>query len=373
MALSLLSFFWSSALLHYRALAVLLRNVAPEDPPWFVRIGGYAVDEREREFHPPAGVLRGKLYIPRDCDRPPGLLLVHGIHHLGMNEPRSKSFARALASAGVLVLAPEIPELTDYRVVTSTIGEISACARYLADMTGRTVTGVIGISFAGGLALMAAADPKWQQSIGFVVAVGAHHDLTRVVRYYAGDQIRGPEGPPYSIPPHPYGARVFLYSYLDRLFSAQDLPLARDVFRTYLHDEHRLARSQAQELSADGKRLMLQLLDQKDHETLRRVLMPLLTAHEDNLKSVSPRGKLARLNAQVLLIHGADDPIVPATETPWLAREIPPYLLRQALVSPVIRHAEIEQKPAATEYLKLVRFIAELLALTYKEPAVKRR
>ena len=43
MALTFVSFFWSSSLLHYRALAVLLRNLSPEPPPWIARIGAYSI------------------------------------------------------------------------------------------------------------------------------------------------------------------------------------------------------------------------------------------------------------------------------------------------------------------------------------------
>jgi dienelactone hydrolase len=372
MALTLVTFFWSGALLYYRALAVLLRNVSPEHPSWIAKLATYAVDEEEREVSLPTGVIRARLYRPKGCENPPGLVLVHGIHHLGMNEPRNVSFARALASAGVLVLTPEMAELTDYRVEPSTIRDISACAEYMVSITGRTTTGVVGISFAGGLALLAAADPHYQKPIGFVVAVGSHHDLTRVLHFYAGDTVRGPDGTPYPIHPHPYGARVLIYSYLNELFSAQDLPMAHEALRAYLYDQHGQAKILAQQLSEDGKKIMLQLLDERDNTLVHRFLMLLLAEHESKLQNVSPHGRLARLKAQVLLIHGADDPVVPATETPWLAREIPQRLLRQSLVSPVLRHAEIEQKPTIKEYVKLVDFVADLLALTYKEPKKKR-
>lgn len=371
MALSLVSFFWSSSLLHYRALAVLLRIVYPEKPPWIARVGTYTLEEEQIELRLDTGAFRAKLYTPLESRNPPGLVLVHGIHKLGMNEPRSRSFARALASVGVSVLAPEIPELTDYRVEPSTINAISSFAAYLARATGRKATGVVGISFAGGLALIAAADPALQKPIAFVLAVGAHHDLARVVRYYAGETVKGPDGRRYDIPPHPYGARVLIYSYLDKLFTDQDRSVAREALRTYLHDQHKRARSLANELSEKGRELMLRILDHGDKKTVHDILISLLSANRDRLERVSPRGKLANLKAQVFLIHGADDPIVPATETAWLAREIPSGLLRQSLISPVIRHAEIEQKPKVGEYFKLVHFVADLLALTFKQPMVK--
>ena len=48
------------------------------------------------------GSVRARLYMPRGVAHPPGMVLVHGIHHLGIDEPRLVSF-RARRQAMVLL------------------------------------------------------------------------------------------------------------------------------------------------------------------------------------------------------------------------------------------------------------------------------
>ena len=43
-------------------------------------------------------------YAPQDVKNPGGIVLLHGVHHLGIEDPRLWNLARALAGAGVLVI-----------------------------------------------------------------------------------------------------------------------------------------------------------------------------------------------------------------------------------------------------------------------------
>ena len=54
-----------------------------------------------------AGPVFARLYTPTRHPHAPGLVVFHGVHHLGLNEPRLMSFARAMASCGLQVLTPE--------------------------------------------------------------------------------------------------------------------------------------------------------------------------------------------------------------------------------------------------------------------------
>ena len=73
----------------------------------------------------------------------------------------------------------------------------------------------------------------------------------------------------------------------------------------------------------------------------------------------SPR--VAALKVPVFLLHGEGDSVIPATETRWLAAEVPPALLRAALVSPAVVHVEIQGEPALSERWALVHFMTQVL------------
>src|SRR5262245_12280541 len=161
------------AVAHVRAASLLLRFADEHAAGGLADMGRHAVDEEQASLDTAFGPTRARLYIPRDAEGAPGLVLVHGVHRLGIDEPRLIRFSRAIASSGVVVMTPEVKEIADYRVDPRSVDTIGAAAALLDRRLGAGKAGVMGMSFAGGLALMAAADPRFSSSIGFVVAVGA--------------------------------------------------------------------------------------------------------------------------------------------------------------------------------------------------------
>ena len=80
----------------------------------------------------------------------------------------------------------------------------------------------------------------------------------------------------------------------------------------------------------------------------------------DDMKTVSPHGRLGSLRAHVYLLHGAGDTVIPATETLWLAQDVPPASLRTALVSPAIEHVELKE-PTLGDQWALVHFMGQVI------------
>jgi dienelactone hydrolase len=109
--------------------------------------------------------LPARLYLAVGVAHPRGMVAVHGIHHLGMDEPRLVSFARAAAGSGLAVLTPQIDALADYHVDGASISSIGDSAVWLDQRLGRGPVSVTGISFAGGLSLVAACDPRYASHI----------------------------------------------------------------------------------------------------------------------------------------------------------------------------------------------------------------
>lgn len=323
------------------------------------------ISEQQLQLPTPAGAVRARRYAPRTAGTAaapaPALLLLHGVHYLGIAEPRLIALARALAQAGMDVLTPELTPLTRYELDPSLVQDIQQIAAAWAHRTHSPAVGVIGISFAGGLALMAAAQQAGPRPIGFVTSVGGHADLLRVCAFYAGHDVRGPDHEPAAVAPHPYGARVMLREQLASLVSPGDLPQARAALDSYLHDRPRAARRLATRLSPEGQAVMRVLLDSGGSATLSAWLMDVARARRQQLRAASPHGRLAGLRVPVLLLHGAGDPVIPSIETSYLAREVPARALRAALITPLLRHAEFPARPALGPALRLVDFMQRLL------------
>jgi dienelactone hydrolase len=297
--------------------------------------------------------------VPRGVTDAPGILLVHGVHHLGVDEPRLVRFARALAESGILVMTPEIRELADYHVDPRSIATIGEAARRLRERAARPV-GVIGMSFAGGLALLAAADARFAPDIKFVVAVGAHDDLGRVSRFFATGSIARPDGTLLTMRAHDYGPMVLVYSHVDDFFAEGDVPFARSALRAWLWEDRDGARAHAASMSPEG-RARMDLLFGGHVDALAAALLDVIARRGTEMGPVSPRGRLGSIHVPVYLLHGAGDSVIPSTETLWLAREVPPAELRDVLVSPALVHVELDGDPTLADRWSLVHFMADVL------------
>jgi pimeloyl-ACP methyl ester carboxylesterase len=314
--------------------------------------------ERDSPLRIGSQTFRARRYAPaRAQPHRPGVLLLHGVHPRGIDEPHLVVFARTLAAGGLDVLTPELPELLAYRLGGTTIADIRLLATAHAQSTQTATVGAIGISFAGGLALMAAAGQGHPGTIGFVVSVGGHHDLLRLCRYYAGADVRGPSGERVDVAPHPYGARVMIREHLDLFVPSQDLELARRALDAYLRDHGRQAHQLATGLSPVSQRVMAVLLDTEQHEELAQLLNRAVERVRPQLMAASPSGHLKGLHVPVFLVHGAGDPIIPSIETAYLAAEIPRPWLRQSVITPLLRHTEFPEPPKLSEAWQLVRFL----------------
>jgi pimeloyl-ACP methyl ester carboxylesterase len=361
--LALLLAFSPSAWRFAEATALLMKLTTGPLPAAVEHLFLHEVEEQELALRTSGAQVRARRYMPRSSAsaEAPKLLLLHGVHALGIDEPRLIALARALAHAGLDVATPELKALTRYQVVPELVFEIEQLARAWAAEQHTRAVGVIGISFAGGLALMAAAAQGGSTPIGFVVSVGAHHDLTRVCDFYAGREVRGPADEPTSVPPHPYGPRVFLRRALPTLVGSEDLALATQALDTYLHDRPQEARQLANGLSPDGRERMRVLLNSRGSEALSNWLTAAARRERPQLLAASPRGHLQGLQVPVLLLHGQGDPVVPSIETRYLARELPRGVVRDVLITDLLRHAEISQLPAPTQVYRFARFMQRLL------------
>jgi pimeloyl-ACP methyl ester carboxylesterase len=352
---------------HLRAASFLLRFSNPKAGGITVSFANHPFREENGSVQTPHGRLRyrlyvpqGMYYVPQDRRNPGAVVLLHGVHHLGIEDPRLWNLARSLAGAGVLVMTPELEDLADYRVTARTIDVIGDSAVALSAETGRKV-GVMGLSFAGGLALLAAAKPEYAPKIGFVLAIGAHDDMERVARFFAANVITRPDGTEISLAAHEYGVLVLAYSHLEDFFSPRDVPVAREALRQWLWEQPQ-AMQTAAALSPAGQHKLDLLLHHR--ELLREALLNEITLHQNEMDAVSPHGQMAALRAPVYLLHGAGDTVIPASETLWLAKDVPQQELKAILISNALVHVNMGEKATWQEQWQLVDFMAQVLDAT---------
>lgn len=328
-------------------------------------------DERALTIPWRGGQLRARLYIPRGTsDR--AMLLVPGIHAAGVDEPRLVQFARDLASVRHTVLTAELTDLTEYRITPRTTDMIEDAAVWLSQQPTLTVggrIGMMGISFAGGLSLIAASRPTLRDRVAFVMSFGGHGDLPRTLRYLCtGVQPNGEYRPP-----HDYGVAIILLSVADQVVPPEQVQPLRTAILTFLEasrldlvDKARSAAEfqHAQALAVglpEPAQTMMGYVNARDVAHLGPVLLPHVTKLGDD-RTVSP-GREAAPAAPVYLLHGLDDNVIPAIESSLLADTLRARGVRvHQLATPLITHAEVDRSASARAMWRLISFWAALLA-----------
>lgn len=349
------------AYVHARAAALLLRFTAGDKPvQGFARFGMHDVGEENATIDTPQGPMRARFYLPSGVSDPPGMVVCHGVHHLGIDEPRMMKFAHAIASSGVMVLTPELKELADYHIDPKSVTTIGRASEMLRARVKKSGVGVLGLSFAGGLSLLAASQPDFAPSIEFVVAVGAHDELERVARFFVTDEIPAVDGKTVHMHAHDYGAVVLVYMYVDHFFAPRDVPHAREAIRLWLWEKFEDARAEAAKLTEEGQK-KIELVFGHREDVLRPEIESVIALHTEDMKRVSPHEDMEGLRARVFLLHGEGDSVIPATETRWLARDVPEGALANALVSRALVHVDLEGEPTVQERYDIVHFLAGVI------------
>ncbi len=348
---------WPFLRAHLQAVAIL-DLVSGKPVPAIV--GHFVKDPISTEditLHVESGAVRARLYLPENKPNAPALVVLHGVHHLGIDEPRLTAFAAAMASCGIRVLTPELPDIMDYHLGSGSIKTIGESTQWFAKKTGGPV-GVMGLSFSGGLALIAAADPLYHPSFKFVFAVGSQDSMGRVVQYYRTGADERPNGTTEELPAHEYGPLVIEYEYVEDFVPRQDVAVMRAVLRAHLYED------KAAEAEAEAKLNGAQMAEAKElmdgySPKTRAMIAAASEKHVADLDALSPGSRLGKLTTPVYLLHGEADNIIPSAETLWMASQLPQETLQAVLVSPVISHIDMDGKSVGPmDTWRLVHFFA---------------
>ncbi len=342
---------------HLKAIAVLQIVSGKPVPALIADVVAEKITSEDVTLAVESGRVRGRLYMPVGKPNAPAMVVLHGVHHLGIDEPRLEAFASAMASCGVRVLTPELPDIKDYHVDSTSIKTIGETTAWFAQRTGGPV-GVMGLSFSGGLALVAAADPLYKPEFKFVFAVGSQDSMGRVAQYYRTGADERPNGTTELLPAHEYGPLVLEYEYVEDFVPPQDIAVIRSVLRAHLYEDKQAEETAALKLDPRQKLEALDLMDASSVKT-RTLIAQATVKHAAEMAGLSPRGRLKTMTTPVYLLHGQADNIIPSAETLWMASELPSVTLQAMLVSPVISHIDMEgTRPGVWEQWRLIHFFA---------------
>ncbi len=327
-------------------------------------------------FHPPAPAASrpvartiqlgqgtaASLWLPTRGSRLPGVVIVVGTAPLGRHDPQAVQVARALTGAGRAVLVPDLALRTstlsaaDLDRITSAFDALATLPRVDPQRVG-----LLGISWGGALAVVAASTPPLAAKVAFVATFGAFYDLADL----AGAVVTGATVyQDRTVPWHtaPGAGALVRASVLSLLAPAQ----ASAVRAALAHAGTASGASAPAQLTPAG-RAVVALLTNRDPARVARLAARLPASVQRVRKAFSPAFHVQGLRAPLLALHSTDDPAAPWTESALLvdaARAHDPGGARLTLVG-VFSHVTQRRSLLAPGSLhddwRLVRYVAGLL------------
>jgi dienelactone hydrolase len=361
----------------YLRSASLVARAAGLQEGWPGRVATWDVgsfERRDLEVPSRHGPLRARLYLPRDQAPRRLVVLTSGVHKDGIDEARLVGLARELAESGVTVLTPELPDLLEYRI-TSRLADLIEDAALWASEEQTLATsrpdgrvGLVGISFSGGLAVVAAGRPALADRVAFVLSFGGHGDLGRTLRYLC----TGVQPDQALRPPHDYGVVVILLNAAHLVVPPAQVDLLRQGVRTFLHasssamvDWNRAraefaAAERAQKEMPEPAATLMGYVNTRNVKALGPILLPIVDEYTASAALSPERSPAPR--APVFLLHGADDNVIPAIESTLLGRRLGEQGTSvHHLVTPLITHAELNRQAGPGEAWKMISFWKDIL------------
>ena len=321
------------------------------------------------------GDVPARLYVPEGTSQRT-VLLVPGIHSMGIEEPRLTALADDLAGAGVKVMAMALPDLQAYRITSRATDVIEDAVTWISarpDLAPDGRVGIVGISFAGGLSISAASRPAIRDKVAFVLSFGGHGDLERVMRYLmtgVAPHVAGLE----THPPHDYGVAVVLYGLADRgVVPADQVVSLREGIETFLlasqltlvsTDKANAMFAKAREMATklpEPARTYMNYVNDRAVGKLGPALVPYLHQLGADDPALSPQRVEHPASAPLFLLHGSGDTVIPAAETALFSED----LRRKGadvhvLLSELITHAEVNRAATYIDVWKLISLWAQV-------------
>jgi pimeloyl-ACP methyl ester carboxylesterase len=332
------------------------------------------------------GAVIGRLYRPSGVARRT-VTLVPGVHMDGIDESRLVGMAEDLTKSGYAVLTVAPPDLRRFRITPDNTDIIEDAAVWLVsrgDVAGDGRIGMVGISFSGGLSIVAAGRPALTDKVAFVLSFGGHGELPRVLRYLCSAQAQAqPSAEALAFvtgaehlttkPPHDYGVAVVLLGLADQVVPVEQVEPLREGIRIFLaassltlvdmkKAEQEFVHAREYEATLlEPARSLMSYVNNRAVDKLGPILLPVVDRSGGILHPALSPERSPIPKAPVFLLHGSDDTVIPSAETIVLADRLRGRTEVHALLSGLITHAEVDRGAAASEVWRLVDFWRDLM------------
>ncbi len=274
------------------------------------------------------------------------VLLIYGFSALGETDPRMIRFARNLTASGLRVVIPVFPQLKSFKLDVTEIESARECLRYVLKEYSEPLC-VIAFSAGGSMTLRLSGESEFSRSIQLLMLFSPVYDWRETLK-----RIYAQEVTQEKINQDP--DNLIWIQFVIAYRSWQEIGLSEIEKETLQHYLSRYSIG----LSLPEKILFY---NQSIQPRLAAQNIPFA---EDNpvFDAFSPREKLQSIQARVLIVHDANDPVVLPSQSSAIAKGLAMRnpLNHRLLITSALSHVTIKSVRRWTDIIQMIDMIGEL-------------
>ena len=289
------------------------------------------------------------------------VILYPGASPYAEEHPKMEMLGIVLAQNGYKVLIPRIPPLKILDISAINVEWFICFYQWILNkyhIESQNIT-MIGISYGGGIMLKAYLQFKSLLPVPKILMThGTYADAESTLRFLLTGEISN-QGIQYKITPHEWGLIVLFQNYLKNLDLTWDTTGVQKVIGLEIQGNIADRDKIISKLPMFQKNIVNSVLSGKGTEEVMAICQAIMQNEVTTLKDLSPKYWCQKVQQKVFIFHGANDSMIPFTESIQLAEYIPDSEL---LISYIFEHNEISTQKGKyfqiKEFIRMVHFFS---------------
>lgn len=243
------------------------------------------------------------------------VILFHGASPYGEEHPSMINLALALANCGIKVYIPKLPKLTKLEITNDTIDLILHF--YLLIKKNSPQMNIIpaGISFGGGLLLKAMIRKEVKNnSPKSILTYGTYFSLETSIDFLLTGKI-DMEGNEEYVKPNDWGLIVLFHNYLSGIAPGFDTEQMQKVLRLRVENLVSESEIEFEKLPIFQQKILIDIYKSNQTDDISKMTKEMKKVFKKEMEEISPSEICNKIDFKVFLMHGANDSMVPYTES----------------------------------------------------------
>ena len=263
-----------------------------------------------------------------------------------------------LSDIGFNVYIPRMPLLKDLNISEDNVDWFSHGYSQLIkrdDIHGSKVS-CMGVSFGGAILLKACLQDSMLKSPPHsIITYGTFYDVEKSMEFLIRGKIKI-KGKDVSIKPHEWGLVVFMHNFIASVDVGFNTAHLEKILALRVQDKD--VDKELTNLHGKDRQLMNDILSSTISDEVARIIDIIFKKRMNVLDGISPKNWCEKINTKIFVMHGANDNMVPYTQSVDLANHLPNSEL---FISYLYEHNEISPKRSffykIKELLRIVSYM----------------